>query len=291
LRDDPTAGILDGERFHEHVEAWFARGRRRALMSMSWAIVAGVLSPPSPGALALLGVGFVFGLRHATEVDHVVAVSTIVSEQRNVWRAALVGGLWGAGHTAALVAVGVIVLALRVAVPARVSHWLEFCVALMIVALGATALVRALRRRRDVHIHRHSHDGLTHAHVHFHERGTEHAKRVAPHTHAVTRVGVKPFLVGAMHGLAGSAALTLLVLTQIESAALGVLYLAVFGVGSIMGMLLMSGLVGLPFALGARRLSGAGHGLQTVAGALGVAFGLWYAYETGVVSGLWGAAR
>jgi ABC-type nickel/cobalt efflux system permease component RcnA len=259
---------------------------------MSWVIVAGILSPPPPGALALLGLGFVFGLKHATEVDHVVAVSAIVSEQRKVWRAALVGGLWGAGHTASLICVGVIVLALRVAIPERVSHWLEFCVALMIIALGATALARALHRRADVHIHQHSHDGLTHAHIHFHEHGTEHARRKrAEHTHAIARLGVKPFLVGAMHGLAGSAALTLLVLTQINSAALGLLYLSVFGVGSIIGMLLMSGLIGLPFALSARRLAGAGYGLQTVAGALGVAFGLWYAYETGVANGLWGAVR
>lgn len=256
---------------------------------MNWIIVGEIWASPSSGALALLGLGFVFGLKHATEVDHVVAVSTIVSEQRNVLRSALVGGLWGVGHTASLVVVGGVVLALRVAIPERVSNWLEFCVALMIIGLGATAFVRALRGRADVHIHRHSHDGLTHAHIHFHEHGTGHAGVGASHSHAVSGVGIKPFLVGAMHGLAGSAALTLLVLTQIKSAALGLAYLAVFGLGSILGMLLMSGLIGLPFALSARRLSGAGYGLQTIAGALSIAFGLWYAYELGVVNGLWGA--
>jgi ABC-type nickel/cobalt efflux system permease component RcnA len=243
----------------------------------------------STGALALLGLGLVFGLKHATEVDHVVAVSAIVSEQRNVLRSAVVGGLWGVGHTASLVFVGAIVLGLRVAIPERVSGWLEFCVALMIVGLGANALVRALRVRRDVHMHRHSHDGLSHVHVHFHERGTRHAARPARHTHSVARPGLKPVLVGAMHGLAGSAALTLLVLTQVESAALGLLYLAVFGLGSIFGMLLMSGLIGLPFALSARRVSGVSHWLQTAAGALSVAFGLWYAYATGVANGFWKA--
>jgi ABC-type nickel/cobalt efflux system permease component RcnA len=240
----------------------------------------------SPGALALLGLGLVFGLKHATEVDHVVAVSAIVSEHRSVWRSALVGGLWGVGHTFSLVVVGVVVLALRVAVPERVSNWLEFCVALMIIGLGASALYRALRGRADVHVHRHTHEGVSHVHVHFHEQGTEHAGRTPTHSHAVSRVGVKPLLVGAVHGLAGSAALTLLVLTQIESFALGLLYLLIFGLGSVCGMLLMSGLVGLPFALTSRRLARVHSGLQTVAGALSIAFGLWYAYETGYASGL-----
>ena len=98
---------------------------------------------------------------------------------------------------------------------------------------------------------------------------------------------MKPLLVGAMHGLAGSAALTLLVLTQIPSVLLGLLYLGLFGIGSTVGMLVMSGLIGLPFALSARRLTSFNYGLQTIAGALSVAFGLWYAYETVVTNGLW----
>jgi ABC-type nickel/cobalt efflux system permease component RcnA len=242
----------------------------------------------SLSALALLGLGLVFGLKHATEADHIVAVSTIVSEQRSLLRSAVVGALWGIGHTASLIVVGIIVLALRVAVPERVAHWLEFGVALMIIALGASALVRGARRRRDVHLHQHKHDGISHVHLHFHEQETEHAPApVAHHSHAVSRIGIKPLLVGAMHGLAGSAALTLLVLTQVDSTALGLLYLCVFGVGSIFGMLLMSGLIGLPFVLSARRFNGVHYGLQTVAGALSIAFGLWYAYETGISSGLW----
>ena len=240
----------------------------------------------SAGALAVLGLGLVFGLKHATEVDHVVAVSTIVSEHRSLWRAAVVGGLWGAGHTASLVVVGVFVLTLRVAVPEGVADWLEFGVALMIIALGVNAVARALRGRADAHLHRHRHGGVEHAHVHFHEHDSRRAGGEAGHTHAVTRVGLKPVLVGAVHGLAGSAALTLLVLAQIESAALGLLYLAVFGVGSVLGMMLMSGLVGLPFALGARRVGGLSYGLQVAVGALSVAFGVWYAYRIGTSNGL-----
>ena len=240
----------------------------------------------SLSAFAILGLGFLFGLKHATEIDHIVAVSTIVSEHRSVLRSALVGGLWGVGHTAALVIVGAVVLALRITIPESVSNWLEFGVALMIIGLGASAVVRALRRRADVHMHEHSHDDVSHIHVHFHEHGTEHVTLVASHSHAIKLIGIKPLLVGVMHGLAGSAALTLLVLTQSESTALGMLYLGVFGVGSILGMLLMSGLIGLPFALTARRLNTMHYGLQTGAGALSVAFGLWYAYRIGVASGL-----
>ena len=226
-----------------------------------------------------------FGLKHATEVDHVVAVSTIVSQHRNVWRSTLVGALWGAGHTAALLITGAIVLSLRVAIPERVSNWLEFCVALMIIGLGAVALWRSLLKRNDVHVHEHSHDGVSHAHVHFHEAETSH-QAARPHSHDVSAVGLKPVLIGAVHGLAGSGALTLLVLTQIESAWVGFLYLAIFGVGSVVGMILMSGLIGLPFALTARNVGRVHRHLQTTAAGLSLAFGLWYAYETGLASGL-----
>lgn len=238
-------------------------------------------------AFALLGLGLLFGLKHATEADHIVAVSTIVSEQRSLLRSSLVGALWGVGHSMALIFVGIIVLALRVAIPESVANWMEFGVALMIVALGVSALLAALRRRSDVHLHQHTHDGVSHVHIHFHEPKTEHTGAATAHSHAVSRIGFKPLLVGAMHGLAGSAALTLLVLTQINSTALGLLYLAVFGVGSICGMLLMSGLIGLPFALSARRFNGVHYGLQMIAGALSIIFGLWYAYRTGIASGLW----
>ncbi|HET9526303.1 MAG TPA: hypothetical protein VFO99_09060 [Pyrinomonadaceae bacterium] len=234
--------------------------------------------------LTVLGLGLVFGLKHATEVDHVVAVSTIVSRQRNVWRSTFVGALWGAGHTASLLIAGVIVLSLRVAIPERVSNWLEFSVALMIIGLGAAALWRSLLKRRDVHVHEHSHDGVSHVHIHFHESETrDHTAR--PHSHVVSAVGLKPILIGAVHGLAGSGALTLLVLTQIESAWVGFFYLAVFGLGSILGMMLMSGLIGLPFAL-TRNVGQVHRHLQTTAASLSIAFGLWYAYATASGSGL-----
>jgi ABC-type nickel/cobalt efflux system permease component RcnA len=249
-------------------------------------------APPlaSLSALAVLGLGFVLGLKHATEVDHVVAVSAIVSEQRNLARAALVGGLWGVGHTASLVIVGAIVLILRVAIPERVVGWLEFGVALMIITLGVMALARAWRGRRDVHLHEHSHEGSAHTHLHFHEPEEHQHSHAAhsrqAHSHAIKRLGLKPLLVGMAHGLAGSGALTLLVLSQSPSVIVGLLYLVLFGLGSVVGMMLMSGLIGLPFVLGARRLGGLGSGLQVLAGALSIGFGCWYAYQTGSASGL-----
>jgi len=242
-------------------------------------------NPGSLSVLAVLGVGLMFGLKHATEVDHVVAISTIVSRHKNVFHSALVGALWGAGHTASLLVIGAIVLTLRVAIPERLSGWLELAVALMIIGLGISALWRALRQNAKVHVHQHSHDGLSHTHIHFHEQQTMHQPVAhSPHSHAVSRLGWKPILIGMMHGLAGSGALTLLVLTQIASPWIGLLYLATFGFGSIVGMLLMSGLIGLPFALTSRKLTHLHQGIQTLAAVISICFGVWYAFETGARS-------
>jgi ABC-type nickel/cobalt efflux system permease component RcnA len=232
--------------------------------------------------LAVLSIGLVFGLKHATEVDHVVAITTIVSRHKNVFRSAIVGALWGAGHTASLLIIGVVVLSLRVAIPETVSGWLEFGVALMIIGLGVSALWRATRTNNELHVHQHSHDGLSHTHVHFHEHENKHSPSShVSHSHAVSRVGWKPVLVGMMHGLAGSGALTLLVLTQISSPLLGILYVAIFGLGSIVGMLLMSGLIGLPFAFTSGKLTHVHQGLQTLAAVLSICFGVWYAFKAG----------
>ena len=236
----------------------------------------------SLSAVTVLIIGFTLGLKHATEVDHVVAISTIVSQHKNVFRSAIVGALWGAGHTASLLVVGAIALLLRVAIPERVSGLLEFGVALMIIGLGISALWRGLRKGTQIHVHEHSHDGLKHKHIHFHEHEKKHEpSSTSRHSHTVSRVGIKPLLIGTMHGLAGSGALTLLVLTQINSSLIGFLYLAIFGLGSIVGMVLMSGLLGLPFALTSRNLDQIHRQLQTVAAALSICFGIWYAYHTG----------
>jgi ABC-type nickel/cobalt efflux system permease component RcnA len=237
-------------------------------------------------ALPLLGLGFVLGLKHATEADHLVAVSTIVSEHRSVWRSAAVGGLWGLGHTASLFVAGAVLIALRVQIPEGIATALELAVALMIVLLGTRILYFVLRGRRDVHVHAHTHDGRTHTHLHFHGRRDAHAaadEQATSHAWHRGLWGWRPFAVGVVHGLAGSAALTLLGLAEVMrggSRLLGFTYLLIFGMGSIGGMLLMSTLIGLPFVLTARRFQRVDTPIRLVAGSASILFGLYYAWQT-----------
>src|SRR5919197_4831059 len=184
--------------------------------------------------LSVLAVGSVLGLKHALDPDHMVAVSTIVSESKSVKRSSLVGTFWGLGHTLSLLGAGIIVITLKVQISDRIALWMEFAVALMLIFLGLKAIRKSLRGWK-LHRHRHTHDGSTHTHVHLH-RGDEHAHR---HRHLIS-LGARPFFVGMVHGMAGSAALTLLVLVTIPSAVAGLIYIAIFGLGSVGGMLMMS---------------------------------------------------
>lgn len=238
-------------------------------------------------SLFALGLGFLLGLKHATEADHLVAVTTIVSEQRSVARSALVGAMWGVGHTAALLAAGGVVVLLEVTIPARVAAALEFGVALMIVFLGGRVLFLALRGQRRVHVHAHAHGGRTHTHLHFHEHADAHAATAAHAARAHERHGAwrgwRPVFVGVVHGLAGSAVLTLFVLTEVVrngSRALGLVYLLIFGVGSIGGMVLMSALISLPFIFTASRFARVDAPVRLLTGCVSVAFGLYYAWQT-----------
>jgi ABC-type nickel/cobalt efflux system permease component RcnA len=242
--------------------------------------------------LMVLGLGFLLGLKHATEADHLVAVTTIVSEQRSVWRSTMVGVLWGVGHTAALFVAGLLIIVLHVTIPERVASILELGVAGMITFLGARILYLLLRDRRRVHVHTHTHDGHAHIHLHFHDRRDEHrvddTRGHNAQAHHGGLHGLRPVFVGVVHGLAGSAALTLLVLTEIMSGggsrALGIAYLLIFGAGSIGGMLLMSLLISLPFVFTAHYFTRINNPLRLVAGLASVAFGIYYAWE--VTSGL-----
>ncbi len=246
-------------------------------------VVSGERSLASMGGWAVLGFGLILGFKHATEADHVVAVSSIVSEHRKIVKVALVGGLWGLGHTVMLVAVGIVVLMLGIAIPERVSRYLEFGVGLMIIGLSGAALTRALRRRSDLHVHTHRHGTNRHSHIHFHEDSLDH-ESLENHSHRVSQIGLKPLFVGAMHGLAGSAALTLLVLTQVHSLILGISYLLIFGFGSVFGMMAVSTVIGVPFALSAGRLTKLTVALQVAAGCVGICFGCWYAYSVGATA-------
>lgn len=231
---------------------------------------------------AALSFGFVLGLRHALDPDHLVAVSTILSEHKSVGRSSLVGTFWGLGHTASLLAVSVVILLLRASIPENIALWMEIPVALMLIALGVTTTVRAMREggwRIHSHTHAHEETALPHTHVHVHTRA-EHI-----HQHRLFRLGRRPFVVGMVHGVAGSAALTLAVLTTIPSIALGMVYIAVFGIGSIGGMLVMSALIGLPFAVTARRFSIINGGIRLFAGLFSILFGLVLVWN--LLHGIW----
>jgi ABC-type nickel/cobalt efflux system permease component RcnA len=200
---------------------------------------------------AALGLGFLLGLRHALDVDHVAAMSTLVSQERTIWRSCLRGTFWGIGHTLALLAAGVAVVMFKLQISPSLERSLEAVVALALILLGGQVLARTLGAVR-LHRHEHTHGGTAHSHVHVHigdpgEHGHGHLRRTMP----------QPLLMGVLHGLAGSGALIVLVLATLPSPLAAILYVIVFGIGSTAGMLLLSGLIVVPFALatGSSRLA------------------------------------
>ena len=225
--------------------------------------------------LAAFGLGLVLGIQHALDPDHLIAVSTIVSEQKNFKWASLIGAFWGLGHTTTLFIVGMIVIGLRVTIPPRLGSGLELLVALMLVILGVNVLRKSFGAER-VHLHTHSHNPETHTHFHVHEN----PQQDHGHQHQFKAMR-RPFIVGMVHGLAGSAALMLLVLSTIESPLGGLLYIVIFGLGSVGGMLLLSGIIGLPFILTAQRFSLMNRWIRIFAGVASVGFGLFLGWEIG----------
>jgi ABC-type nickel/cobalt efflux system permease component RcnA len=230
--------------------------------------------------IATLGLGFILGLKHALDADHIVAVSTIVSEHKSITKSSLIGTFWGLGHTVSLFLIGLVVILLRLVIPPKLALLMEFGVAVMLVFLGASIIWKFLRSKK-VHFHAHEHDGVTHTHIHLHE-GNEETHR---HNHLI-KFGSKPFLVGLVHGVAGSAALMLLVLTTIPSPLAGLLYIVIFGVGSIGGMLVMSSLIGLPFVFTANRFVNINQAVKVIAGISSITFGIFLGWEIGFAEGL-----
>jgi ABC-type nickel/cobalt efflux system permease component RcnA len=218
--------------------------------------------------IAALGLGFLLGLRHALEPDHVAAVSTFVSQEHGVLRSCLRGTLWGIGHTAALLAAGIAVVGFKLQISPALERHVDAIVALVLILLGGHVVRRALGGV-SLHRHEHSHGGVPHSHVHVH------VGAAAEHRHFhVWRGAPQPLLMGLLHGLAGSGALVVLVLTAMPSAGAAMVYILVFGVGSTAGMLVLSGLIGVPFALtagGSRTLAGL---LQGIVGAASMLVGL-----------------
>jgi len=225
---------------------------------------------PQLSTFSVLVIGFVLGLQHATEADHLAAVSTIVSEKKNLFTASLVGGLWGVGHTISLFVVGLLVILLKFQISESVETKLEACVGAMLVLLGMNAL-RKLFQASKVHVHSHEHDG--HEHVHIHTHGQEGAES------SHHKLSPRSVVIGMVHGLAGSAALMLLVVPTISSTAVAMLYILIFGIGSIGGMMAMSFLIGLPFHFTAGRFEILNRSIRLVAGVFSLCLGSSIIYE------------
>jgi high-affinity nickel permease len=254
---------------------------------------------------AILAIGFFLGMRHATDPDHVIAVSTIVSRERSLSKAALIGALWGLGHTITIVLVGAAIILFNVVIPPRVGLTMEFAVGLMLVLLGVlnlSGITKWLSEKfspthpqvTGEHAHLHEHESHVHYHWHSHAASKEHHDDSLPvpgwlgnpFRHLGLFHSLRPLLIGIVHGLAGSAAVALLVLSTIRVPRWGVFYLLIFGLGTIAGMMLITAGLALPFSYAGTRFGWLNRGLIFGSGVLSLCFGLYIFYRTGFVDGL-----
>jgi high-affinity nickel permease len=219
----------------------------------------------------ILGLGFLLGMQHALEADHIAAVSSIAARRSEVGDIVKHGLTWGLGHTLTLFVFAGAAILLGLAIPENLARPLETAVGVMLVGLGTHLLWRLWRDR--LHFHRHSHDGgVIHFHAHSHAGETiPHARAVHVHAHGFRW---RTLLVGLMHGMAGSAALLVLTVTQASSATAGLGYIALFGIGSMIGMGLLSTVIAVPIAVSARWLTWTNRSLQGAVGLVTIAIGL-----------------
>jgi ABC-type nickel/cobalt efflux system permease component RcnA len=225
----------------------------------------------------IIGLGFLLGMQHALEVDHVAAVSSIAARRDDVADIVKHGLTWGLGHTLTLFVFAGAALALGQAIPDNLARPIETAVGVMLVGLGGHVLWRLWRDRVHFHKHRHE-DGTVHLHAHSHA-GESVAHAHAPHSHA-HGFRWRTLLVGLMHGMAGSAALLVLTVAQAPSVAVGLGYVALFGIGSMIGMGALSTVIAVPLALSARWLTWANQGLQGAVGLITIAIGFRTIVET-----------
>jgi high-affinity nickel-transport protein len=257
--------------------------------------------------LSIIAVGFFLGMRHATDPDHVIAVTTIVTRQRQLTRAFLTGAFWGVGHTLTILVVGAMIILFNVVIPTRIGLSMEFSVALMLIFLGAMNVAAFLRampsfsdqaetRSEALHSHAHAHiyGDYVHSHVHGHSPEV-HSHRpdgtpLALFDRLFAKVAlyrpVRPFVVGVVHGLAGSAAVALLVLTTIPNPRWAVVYLLVFGLGTVGGMMLITMSIASAFTFLGKRRQKFSQRLALVSGLLSLAFGVLLVYQIGFAGGL-----
>lgn len=222
---------------------------------------------PETEFLSLLGVGFLLGLRHALDTDHVAAVSTVLAERPSLLASGAVGLSWGIGHTLTLLFIGSIVLISGLHIPDGFEPIAESGVGILLIVLGASLALKLYRERW--HVHSHLHDGAPHVHFHSHQRQDDHS-----HRHWMAE-SIRPLCIGMVHGVAGSAALMLMILSTTKAIGTGLLSILVFGLGSIIGMMVIGLTISVPVIYSrsiSRRLFGAVQGL---AGITSVSVGIW----------------
>ncbi len=276
------------------------------------------MHPEAAAPLGLALLGLLLGMRHATDPDHVIAVTTILSRERRFSTATRVGVIWGLGHTMTVLAVGAAIILFKIAIPVRLGLAMEFAVAVVLILLGLGAAFEVVSRIARgmfgkahvddpmvVHSHSHRHGGSSHSHSHAHLLAHDHdvAAEDAVELHrdhllppsaarsfAARRPLLRSFGVGLVHGLAGSAAIALLVLSAIPEPLWASIYLVIFCIGTIIGMGLITTAIAAPFLIAAKRMLWLHRGLVTGSGLLSFGFGLLLAYQLGVVDHLFGSA-
>ncbi len=253
--------------------------------------------------VSILAFGFWLGMRHATDADHVVAVSTLVSQRRKFGRAWLLGAFWGIGHAVTIALGGIAIILLKLEIPARLGLSMEFAVGLILILLGLMNIAgyRLAAADAEIHSHAHDHDDLEHRHDADHPVGTSHSH---PHVHGplherwralLLDVGrpqiLRSLFVGLVHGLAGSAALSLLVLASIDSPREAAFFILTFCTGTLAGMLVLSVFMEFSMTRLAKWWRPADRALSIGTGVLSLLVGLYVAYETGWVHGLFRAVK
>jgi uncharacterized membrane protein len=230
--------------------------------------------------ISALMIGFLLGIKHATDADHLAAVATLATRQHSLAQSMKHGVAWGIGHSVTLLLFGGIVLVLGTSIPQHVALALELAVGGMLILLGADVLRRLLRQRVHVHVHAHG-PGVRHVHAHSHV--SEGVHNDSPHEHAHSGgLPLRALVVGMTHGMAGSAALIILSLGAVRSWTAGLMFVALFGAGSIVGMASLSVAIAIPLRLTAPHLRGLYNGLTTFIGGFSFALGILTVYRIGV---------
>jgi hypothetical protein len=231
--------------------------------------------------LSILLVGLLLGMQHATEADHLVAVATLATRQTSLAQTLRQGVAWGIGHTLTLMLFAGAVLLLGQVISPGLEQALETAVGVMLVVLGADVLRRLVRDRVHFHAHRHG-PASAHMHAHSHRGEADHARSAHAHRHA-RHWPLRALAVGMMHGLAGSAALVMLSLQTVQSVPLGLGYIAIFGLGSIGGMALLSIVMAVPMKLSALRLTRLHHAINALVGLFSCGLGIFMIVQIGAL--------